>query len=842
VNELKIDRNIARWASLIAGFVGVLIMGVAVILAGFKFEGEWGYIGLGIAVAGAAGFILLDPQSLVKTATGRSGQYALTSVLVSVLFIIFAGSMYWIVKQINPPSANLRESSKYEISAKTVDLLKGMQEEVHAIGYFKASQEEQKNQADLWLRQYKQLSGGKISYEFIDPDRNPLAAQNARSGTIVFAKGDQKAEASVVDEQNLTNALVRVLTGKARKAYLLTGHGELTAEGFGSDGLSELSKTMGNANVTLETLNLLETPAVPDDADLIIIARPTSQFGPAEVDAIKAYLDKGKAAMFMFDPGAGGSSLSFGVLSADINADGSRIVTGGSDGTARLWDNTGKEVAALRGHTAVVNEVAFSPDGKRVATASFDNTVRVWDVATGKQVAQLEGTISGIQRMAYSPDGKVLASVGTDQNLNVWDASSNQPMSYSPIKLAVPLLSLAFSPDSATLAVSGGGTASGAQGAETTVFLRETATGAEVFTKTLPTNSIVAMAFSADGATLYNATFDGTLGAMDVATGESQSQALYSADKAVSGFALLGDGSFVFALGDGTLHIHPADATSADTDTVLSEHTGRVWVVRVSPDGQSFVSASQDGSARVWKVGQAVSSLQLAGHASSDKLLDYLTTDWGVTLNDDVVIDLRAADVLGSPVTLETFVQSQYDSFSPITRSLVEPLKAVNFQIARSVATADSPPDGVSLTRLITTTEGDGNSWGETDPPADGAISRGNYDPAADVPGPVAVAVSGENATTGARVVVFGDSDFVTDVALQNTTTGNADLAINSVNWLSSKEDLIDLPTTNVGVRTISQPLQEAEALLMVIVSCACLPLLFVVIGGVVWFTRRQRR
>ena len=46
-----------------------------------------------------------------------------------------------------------------------------------------------------------------------------------------------------------------------------------------------------------------------------------------------------------------------------------------------MWDTvTGREAAALKGHTAAVNSVAFAPDGKTLASASADTTALIWDV------------------------------------------------------------------------------------------------------------------------------------------------------------------------------------------------------------------------------------------------------------------------------------------------------------------------------------------------------------------------------------------------------------------------------------------------------------------------------
>ena len=49
-------------------------------------------------------------------------------------------------------------------------------------------------------------------------------------------------------------------------------------------------------------------------------------------------------------------------------------------------DNAAREVLTLKGHTEVIDCVAFSPDGQRIATGSRDRTVKIWEAALPQQV------------------------------------------------------------------------------------------------------------------------------------------------------------------------------------------------------------------------------------------------------------------------------------------------------------------------------------------------------------------------------------------------------------------------------------------------------------------------
>jgi WD40 repeat protein/transcriptional regulator with XRE-family HTH domain/energy-coupling factor transporter ATP-binding protein EcfA2 len=135
-----------------------------------------------------------------------------------------------------------------------------------------------------------------------------------------------------------------------------------------------------------------------------------------------------------------------------LSPDGTRLVTGGSDGSAFLWDvTTGKLLHELPGQTGMFGSwdpIAFNPDGSLVACASVDGTVRIWNVNTGTLLQNLPGSI--FPNVSFSPDGKHLLATGEENTINLWDIQTGQILH----KLTVPTLiyNIEISPDGKYLA------------------------------------------------------------------------------------------------------------------------------------------------------------------------------------------------------------------------------------------------------------------------------------------------------------------------------------------------------------------------------------------------------
>jgi WD40 repeat protein len=96
-----------------------------------------------------------------------------------------------------------------------------------------------------------------------------------------------------------------------------------------------------------------------------------------------------------------------------FSADGSRLLSGGGDKTAKLWDAASgrliRTFVSNSGYTTPVWFVAFSSDGRQVISLSWDNIIRIWNTATGELLASLLTGKDG-EWLALTPEGFFVAS------------------------------------------------------------------------------------------------------------------------------------------------------------------------------------------------------------------------------------------------------------------------------------------------------------------------------------------------------------------------------------------------------------------------------------------------
>jgi len=112
------------------------------------------------------------------------------------------------------------------------------------------------------------------------------------------------------------------------------------------------------------------------------------------------------------------------IWSINFSPDGKYILSTSDDGTARLWDLNGTELMVLKGHTSQVLSANFSPDGKYVVTASGDQTARIWNIQP-KENPVFKGHTAYVVDANFSPDGEYVVTAGWDYTARLWEAKGN---------------------------------------------------------------------------------------------------------------------------------------------------------------------------------------------------------------------------------------------------------------------------------------------------------------------------------------------------------------------------------------------------------------------------------
>src|SRR5262249_48068535 len=192
-------------------------------------------------------------------------------------------------------------AKQFSLSDQTKKVLADLKEPVH-VQVFARSEEFQRyrDRLDQYTYQSK-----LISVEYIDPEKRPGIAQQlgvTTLGTVVFEYKGRNEKATSDGEQELTNALIKVITGRTPKVYFTQGHGEKDSNSADRSGYNGISSALTSGNFVVDKLVLAQQSAVPTDADIIVIAGPRADFLGPEIDLLKAYLARGGKLLVMLDP------------------------------------------------------------------------------------------------------------------------------------------------------------------------------------------------------------------------------------------------------------------------------------------------------------------------------------------------------------------------------------------------------------------------------------------------------------------------------------------------------------------------------------------------------------
>lgn len=227
----------------------------------------------------------------------------LQNLVFVVLLLAAVGLLAWLSTQYRY-EADWTSGNRNTLSAETQELLSRIEGELVITAYV-ADDVELHRRIGERIDRYRRHKADVV-LEFVNPDLEPQRAKAddiQRAGQLVLRLGGRKEVVGDLAEQTLANALQRLVRGEERYAIFLEGHGERALAGTDSKGLAQLAQVLERSGLALRELNLVRTPAIPDNIALLVIAAPQQPLLAGEVELIRQYVDNGGALLWLVEPG-----------------------------------------------------------------------------------------------------------------------------------------------------------------------------------------------------------------------------------------------------------------------------------------------------------------------------------------------------------------------------------------------------------------------------------------------------------------------------------------------------------------------------------------------------------
>ncbi|MFH0903250.1 MAG: hypothetical protein V2A73_21685, partial [Pseudomonadota bacterium] len=127
-----------------------------------------------------------------------------------------------------------------------------------------------------------------------------------------------------------------------------------------------------------------------------------------------------------------------GIWGMAFTPDGESLVTGGIDGTVRIWSLASTTGRVFANYGSPVERLASSPDGGLLGIPTEAGLVFLADMANGEPRVVLRGHRGAVSVVRFAPDGRLAATSGFDGTVRTWDVATGRPYWRAPLMLRAP--------------------------------------------------------------------------------------------------------------------------------------------------------------------------------------------------------------------------------------------------------------------------------------------------------------------------------------------------------------------------------------------------------------------
>lgn len=271
--------------------------------------GSWGPVPLVLILIGLAiaiGWLISESRGGFwrrrSTQANTNGLIATLAVVVILGLVNLLGVRY-------SQSFDLTENQLYTLAPQSQQVVSSLDQPVKLLIFAPTPNPTEERLLNNYRRQ-----SDRFSHEYIDPQANPVLAQQVGVSTmgevyLEVGEGDAVTRRYVqtltpqqpLSERLISNAIARLGSDRSAKIYITQGHGERILEA-GQGGLSEAIARLQDENYLVEPLQLTEDGQIPADADVVIVPGPQQAFLETEVEALETFAQGANGLLLMLDP------------------------------------------------------------------------------------------------------------------------------------------------------------------------------------------------------------------------------------------------------------------------------------------------------------------------------------------------------------------------------------------------------------------------------------------------------------------------------------------------------------------------------------------------------------
>ncbi len=225
--------------------------------------------------------------------------------LIIALLLLLVGFLGYLGKEINA-QWDISQNGRNSLSQASIEVLEKMEGPVTVTIYATALDARLGDIRKIisnFLILYQNIKAD-FTFTFIDPTEYPKITQEAGikvNGEMIVTFNGRSEHLTIVNEQELTNLLIRLLRTGEKLVMNLSGHGERKLDGHANHDLGEFGKQLVKKGFKINTLNLAIAQDIPTNTSVLIIASPQVDLLKGEIDKILAYVADGGNLLWLID-------------------------------------------------------------------------------------------------------------------------------------------------------------------------------------------------------------------------------------------------------------------------------------------------------------------------------------------------------------------------------------------------------------------------------------------------------------------------------------------------------------------------------------------------------------